>query len=164
MLAEDGTILEGGWGWMRPWGRETCRPNRVSHRRTPADFGHPEEFLAELGVEAGTQHSGVTYARNGCPSKGTVDIFIEPSLPLPELVVMGASPVAKALCSLAAQFQFAIRAVERCGFVAHIASTLCGDRNAGAGDMIALNAALAVAHPRSVLWEVRANLQPLVKN
>ena len=104
----------------------------------------PEEFLAELGVEAGTQHSGVTYARNGCPSKGTVDIFIEPSLPLPELVVMGASPVAKALCSLAAQFQFAIRAVDAdVDLLPTSRQRYVVIATQGQGDMIALNAALA---------------------
>jgi xanthine dehydrogenase accessory factor len=35
-----------------------------------------------------------------CPSKGTMDIFVEPVLPHPSLVVLGASPVA---LSLAAQ-------------------------------------------------------------
>jgi xanthine dehydrogenase accessory factor len=35
-----------------------------------------------------------------CPSKGTMDIFVEPVLPHPSLVILGASPVA---LSLAAQ-------------------------------------------------------------
>ncbi|MBO6511351.1 MAG: XdhC family protein, partial [Roseibium sp.] len=57
----------------------------------------PEEFLAELGVKAGDEREGVQFARNMCPSQGTMDIFIEPVLPRPNLVICGASPVALAL-------------------------------------------------------------------
>jgi xanthine dehydrogenase accessory factor len=36
-----------------------------------------------------------------CPSKGTMDIFVEPVLPRPALVVLGSSPVALALAEQA---------------------------------------------------------------
>ncbi len=60
----------------------------------------PEDLLAELGVKPGETRAGVRFASNMCPSKGTMDIFVEPVLPHPSLVVLGASPVA---LSLAAQ-------------------------------------------------------------
>ncbi len=60
----------------------------------------PENLLAELGVKPGENRDGVRFAENMCPSKGTMDIFVEPVLPHPSLVVLGASPVA---LSLAAQ-------------------------------------------------------------
>ena len=60
----------------------------------------PENLLAELGVEPGETREGVRFVSNMCPSKGTMDIFVEPVLPHPSLVVLGASPVA---LSLAAQ-------------------------------------------------------------
>src|SRR5579864_4619002 len=60
----------------------------------------PENLLAELGVEPGENRDGVRFASNMCPSKGTMDIFVEPVLPHPSLVILGASPVA---LSLAAQ-------------------------------------------------------------
>src|SRR6201994_4767261 len=60
----------------------------------------PENLLAELGVKAGEFREGVKFASNMCPSKGTMDIFVEPVLPHPSLVILGASPVA---LSLAAQ-------------------------------------------------------------
>jgi xanthine dehydrogenase accessory factor len=60
----------------------------------------PENLLAELGVSAGESRDGIRFASNMCPSKGTMDIFVEPVLPHPSLVVLGASPVA---LSLAAQ-------------------------------------------------------------
>jgi xanthine dehydrogenase accessory factor len=60
----------------------------------------PENLLAELGVKPGETKEGIRFASNMCPSKGTMDIFVEPVLPHPSLVVLGASPVA---LSLAAQ-------------------------------------------------------------
>jgi xanthine dehydrogenase accessory factor len=60
----------------------------------------PENLLADLGVKAGETREGVKFASNMCPSKGTMDIFVEPVLPHPALVILGASPVA---LSLAAQ-------------------------------------------------------------
>src|SRR4029077_6127185 len=60
----------------------------------------PENLLAELGVKPGENRDGVRFASNMCPSKGTMDIFVEPVLPHPSLVILGGSPVA---LSLAAQ-------------------------------------------------------------
>jgi xanthine dehydrogenase accessory factor len=60
----------------------------------------PENLLAELGVKPGETKEGIRFASNMCPSKGTMDIFVEPVLPHPSLVILGASPVA---LSLAAQ-------------------------------------------------------------
>lgn len=68
----------------------------------------PEEELQRHGVSAGSDVYGVVYARNGCPSKGTVDIFIEPSLPAPELVIFGHSPVAEALARIAHTFHWSV--------------------------------------------------------
>ena len=60
----------------------------------------PDNLLAELGVKPGENRDGVRFASNMCPSKGTMDVFVEPVLPHPSLVILGASPVA---LSLAAQ-------------------------------------------------------------
>jgi len=57
----------------------------------------PENLLEELGVKAGENRDGIKFAKNMCPSKGTMDIFVEPVLPRPVLVVLGSSPVAAAL-------------------------------------------------------------------
>ncbi|WP_378942850.1 XdhC family protein [Mesorhizobium sp. ANAO-SY3R2] len=61
----------------------------------------PENLLAELGVKPGESRQGVRFARNMCPSQGTMDIFVEPVLPHPSLVILGASPVALALAEQA---------------------------------------------------------------
>lgn len=61
----------------------------------------PEDLLAELGVKPGDNREGIRFASNLCPSKGTMDIFVEPVLPRPSLVILGASPVALALAAQA---------------------------------------------------------------
>ena len=61
----------------------------------------PEDLLAELGVKPGETREGVRFASNMCPSKGTMDIFVEPVLPHPSLVILGASPVAMSLATQA---------------------------------------------------------------
>jgi xanthine dehydrogenase accessory factor len=66
----------------------------------------PENLLAELGVKAGDNRDGIRFASNMCPSKGTMDIFIEPVLPHPSLVILGASPVAMSLAAQARQLGY----------------------------------------------------------
>ncbi len=51
---------------------------------------------------------GVTGFGMSCHSGGTLDIFLEPVLPVRELLVVGASPVARALCALADATGFAV--------------------------------------------------------
>jgi xanthine dehydrogenase accessory factor len=66
----------------------------------------PENLLAELGVKPGEMREGVRFASNMCPSKGTMDIFVEPVLPHPSLVIFGASPVAMSLAAQARQLGY----------------------------------------------------------
>jgi len=66
----------------------------------------PENLLAELGVKPGENRDGVRFAENMCPSKGTMDVFVEPVLPHPSLVILGASPVALSLATQARQLGY----------------------------------------------------------
>jgi xanthine dehydrogenase accessory factor len=66
----------------------------------------PEDMLAELGVKPGENREGIRFASNMCPSKGTMDIFVEPVLPHPSLVIFGASPVAMSLAAQARQLGY----------------------------------------------------------
>src|SRR5258708_31179288 len=43
----------------------------------------PENLLAELGVQPGENRDGVRFPGHMCPSKGALEIFIEPGLPRP---------------------------------------------------------------------------------
>ncbi|MGR3712880.1 MAG: XdhC family protein [Shimia sp.] len=101
----------------------------------------PEDFLNEIGVSPGAMVDGVTYARNGCPSRGTIDIFIEPCLPMPQLTVVGTSPVAEALAELAPHFHWSVsRAGDRAMPAGKMNATVVATQ--GQGDLDALRAAL----------------------
>jgi len=99
--------------------------------------------LAEKGISAGDEIDGTRFARNGCPSRGSVDIFIEPCLPIPLLTVVGNSPVATALAAQAPNYHWDIKNV--------VGDSAAHRRHAiviatqGQGDLDALSAALSVA-------------------
>ena len=115
LLSADGTILQGwlGGGCTRSAVKRAAL--QALKDGTPQLVSVlPEDMLAEKGVAAGDQVEGTTFARNGCPSRGTVDIFIEPCLPTAQLVVLGASPVAQALSALAPQFHWSVTATVHC--------------------------------------------------
>ncbi|WP_435137313.1 XdhC family protein [Pseudopelagicola sp. nBUS_19] len=109
LLSSDGTILQGwlGGGCTRGAVKRAALQTLQNGKPQLVSVA-PEEFLLEKGVTAGEEVDGTRFARNGCPSRGTVDIFIEPCLPSPQLVVMGASPVAQALRKLAPQFHWSV--------------------------------------------------------
>lgn len=70
----------------------------------------PPTELEIHGVAAGEVRDGVRFAKNMCPSQGTMDIFVEPVLPRPTVVICGSSPVAVALARLASVMGFAVTA------------------------------------------------------
>jgi xanthine dehydrogenase accessory factor len=63
--------------------------------------------LVRLSPEAHAEDGIVSYPMT-CHSGGTLDIYLEPVLPAPELVVLGDSPVAEALVALGAPLGFRI--------------------------------------------------------
>lgn len=107
LLSADGTILHGWLGGGCTRGAVKRAALAALQDGTPQLVSvAPEDLLAEKGVAAGDEVDGTRFARNGCPSRGTVDIFIEPCLPTPQLVVLGSSPVAEALARIGPQFHW----------------------------------------------------------
>jgi xanthine dehydrogenase accessory factor len=107
LILADGTICAGwiGGGCARGATLKAAR-EAIADGRPRLISVQPKDLLSELGVSAGEVRDGVRYATNMCPSQGTMEIFIEPILPKPELVVMGASPVAVALAEVAGRFGY----------------------------------------------------------
>ncbi|MFQ1699195.1 XdhC family protein [Loktanella agnita] len=105
----------------------------------------PDDVLSEKGHKVGEIVDGVAFARNGCPSRGTIDMFVEPYLPRPELVVFGASPVAQALADLAPRFDWATRCLDAGQVPQNVTSRQRAIVIAtqGQGDLQALQTALA---------------------
>jgi xanthine dehydrogenase accessory factor len=107
IIRPDGTIVAGwiGGGCARGAVLKAAREALVDGEPRMVSV-QPENLLAELGVKPGENREGVRFASNMCPSKGTMDIFVEPVLPHPSLVILGASPVALSLATQARQLGY----------------------------------------------------------
>jgi xanthine dehydrogenase accessory factor len=107
VIRADGAISD---GWI---GGGCARAAVLKAAKEALADGHPRlvsiqprDLLAEQGLRPGEERDGIRFARNACPSQGTMDVFVEPMLPRPVLIVMGASPVAVALAELAPRFGY----------------------------------------------------------
>jgi xanthine dehydrogenase accessory factor len=102
IIRPDGTIVAGwiGGGCARGAVLKAARDALADGEPRMVSV-QPENLLAELGVKPGENRDGVRFVSNMCPSKGTMDVFVEPVLPHPSLVVLGGSPVALSLATQA---------------------------------------------------------------
>ena len=107
IIAADGTIVAGwiGGGCARGAVLKAAREALADGEPRMVSV-QPEDLLAELGVKPGESRDGIRFATNMCPSRGTMDIFVEPVLPHPSLIILGASPVALSLAAQARIFGF----------------------------------------------------------
>ena len=107
IIRPDGTIVAGwiGGGCAKGAVLKAAREALVDGKPRMVSV-QPENLLAELGVKPGETKEGVRFASNMCPSNGTMDIFVEPVLPHPSLIILGASPVALSLAAQARQLGY----------------------------------------------------------
>ena len=107
IIRPDGTIVAGwiGGGCARGAVLKAAREALADGEPRMVSV-QPENLLEELGVKPGEMREGVRFASNMCPSKGTMDIFVEPVMPHPSLVIFGASPVAMSLATQARQLGY----------------------------------------------------------
>jgi xanthine dehydrogenase accessory factor len=162
VILPDGTISEGwiGGGCARAAVLKAAR-EAIADGQSRLVSVQPPDALQDQGVAAGEEKAGIRFAKNMCPSEGTMDIFVEPVLPLPQLLVCGSSPVAVAVADLGRRIGFALTA---CAPAAEQASFPEADRRIegyalpvheaaarfvvvatqGRGDEAALRAALAI--------------------
>ena len=162
IIRPDGTIVAGwiGGGCARGAVLKAAREALADGEPRMVSV-QPENLLAELGVKPGENRDGVRFAKNMCPSKGTMDVFVEPVLPHPSLVILGGSPVALSLAAQARQLGYhvtvAAPAADLAGSarrrhadrrlmrsaVAHEAQRFVVVSTQGKGDEAALRAAVA---------------------
>jgi len=102
----------------------------------------PMDVLQDQGFRHGDTRDGIQFARNMCPSQGTMDVFVEPVLPRPAVLVFGGSPVAVAVSELAARFGFAVASASESFEIAGIAPAFVVVATQGRGDEAALTAAV----------------------
>src|ERR1700692_148610 len=162
VILPDGTISEGwvGGGCARAAVPKAAK-DALADGRSRLVSVQPPDLLADHGVNAGDEQEGVRFAKNMCPSQGTMDIFVEPVLPQPQVIICGSSPVAIAVADLAKRSGFAVTvcapAAEQAAFddaqrrsegyalpVMEAGARFVVVSTQGRGDEAALQAALAV--------------------
>jgi xanthine dehydrogenase accessory factor len=111
VILPDGTVSEGwiGGGCARAAVLKAAR-EAIADGQPRLVSVQPPDALQDQGVQPGEMRAGVRFAKNMCPSQGTMDIFVEPVLPQPHLVICGSSPVAVAIADLARRIGFAVTA------------------------------------------------------
>jgi xanthine dehydrogenase accessory factor len=109
VILPDGTITEGwiGGGCARAAVLKAAKEALADGKPRLVSV-QPPDVLQEQGVAAGEERAGVSFAKNMCPSQGTMDVFVEPVLPRPQIVICGSSPVAIAIADLGRRIGFAI--------------------------------------------------------
>ena len=109
VILPDGTISEGwiGGGCARAAVLKAAR-DAIADGKSRLVSVQPPDVLDVKGHQAGEEEGGVRFAMNMCPSQGTMDIFVEPILPRPQVVICGSSPVAVATAELARRSGFAV--------------------------------------------------------
>lgn len=119
-------------GWV---GGGCIRPVVLQEAREALADGKPRLVRMNAGEERVDAHGGVRVYPMTCQGEGGVEIYLEPVLPAPQLVVLGDTPVAHALVTLAtdAGFDIVTSLAERraTGDVAVVIATMgIGDEDA----------------------------------
>ncbi len=98
IIAADGKM----WGWI---GGGCAQPVVLKEALKALADGQPR--LIRISPSSSPEEGIVDYAMT-CHSGGTLDIFIEPVLPKPHILILGRSPVARTLITLAKAIGYAV--------------------------------------------------------
>jgi len=98
IIQADGKI----WGWI---GGGCAQPVVVNEALKALAEGQPR--LIRISPSSSPEEGIVDYTMT-CHSGGTLDIFIEPVLPKPQVLILGRSPVAQTLVRLAKTIGYAV--------------------------------------------------------
>jgi len=102
VILPDGTISEGwiGGGCARAAVLKAAK-DALADGQSRLVSVQPPDLLDQQGHASGEEQGGVRFAKNMCPSQGTMDIFVEPVLPRSQIIICGSSPVAVAVADFA---------------------------------------------------------------
>jgi xanthine dehydrogenase accessory factor len=98
IISADGTI----WGWI---GGGCAQPAVVKEALKALEDGRPR--LLRISPSS-TQDEGVVAYNMSCHSGGTLEIYIEPVLPKPHILIVGRSPVGRSLAKLAKAVNYTV--------------------------------------------------------
>lgn len=103
IIKADGSMT----GWI---GGGCVQPIVLREAKLALQTGSPK--LLTISPDAPREDwKGVQSFRMTCEGGGSLEIYLEPFLPKPQLVIVGSSPVAEALAQLGAQLEFKVVAV-----------------------------------------------------
>jgi xanthine dehydrogenase accessory factor len=98
IILADGTF----WGWI---GGGCAQPAIVREALKSLQDGRPR--LVRISP-SDSQEEGIVAYNMSCHSGGTLDIYVEPVLPKPHILVMGRSPVGRTLATLAKTINYTV--------------------------------------------------------
>ena len=108
LVTGEGELL----GWV---GGSCSEPVVVDQARAALAEGTPRLVRLDPPGVAREPREGVIVAPVTCASGGSLEIFVQPRLPAPHLVVVGRSPMVQALATMAPAIGFEVAVVEREG-------------------------------------------------
>ena len=109
LILPDGTISEGwvGGGCARAAVLKAAK-DALADGKSRLVSVQPPDLLGQQGHAPGEEQGGVRFAKNLCPSQGTMDIFVEPVVPRSQVIICGSSPVAVAIADFAKRAGFSV--------------------------------------------------------
>jgi len=102
IIREDRSI----WGWI---GGGCAQPMVIREALLAIKDGNPR--LIRITNSSDQAEVGITSYKMECHSGGAIDIYIEPVLPRPQIVIFGRSPVARALAHLARDINYGVTVI-----------------------------------------------------
>jgi xanthine dehydrogenase accessory factor len=140
LIAADGTL----WGWIGG----SCSESLVRREALHA-MGDGQPRLVKIAPDMAPEHEpGVVAHVSTCPSAGSLDVFIDPHLPRPVLLVIGDTPAAHTLVRLGATIGYETCAVHPGALASDFPEA---DRVIGSLD-------LAPVRPGATTWAVVATM------
>ena len=94
----DGTV----WGWI---GGGCAQPAVIKEALKALKDGRPR--LVRIGPSS-SQEEGIVAYNMTCHSGGTLDVYIEPVLPKPHILILGRSPVGRTLAALGKAINYSV--------------------------------------------------------
>jgi xanthine dehydrogenase accessory factor len=105
IISPDGTLT----GWI---GGSCAHDIVVRNALESLEEGTPRFLTLSSASPAGTQRQGVIDIPMQCYSGGVLDVFIEPDLPRPQMVIVGYETVARALVRISKTLHFHVTVVD----------------------------------------------------
>ncbi|HXN01768.1 MAG TPA: XdhC family protein [Candidatus Dormibacteraeota bacterium] len=140
LIAADGTL----WGWIGG----SCSESLVRREALHA-MGDGQPRLVKIAPDRAPEHEpGVVAHVSTCPSAGALDVFIDPHMPRPVLLVIGDTPAAHTLVRLGATIGYETCAVHPGALASDFPEA---DRVIGSLD-------LGPARPGATTWAVVATM------